>query len=299
MTYRLFIMDRAYSSWSLRGHLLLDAFGIPFQTTHAHWPSAEFENILAEIAPARTVPALQIDGTDLVWDSLAIAEEIASRHPEAGIWPKEPAARAAARSLAAEMHSGFPALRAECPMNLRRRYSGFSPSAPVLAEASRASQLWAWARERFGGGPFLFGEFSAVDAMFLPLASRFETYGLPRTEADDAYFHALHTVPAFRRWRAMALATPRVNPNYEFDLPPVIGPLPGAIPLPAKAVERREPANHACPYSGRPVAADSIAEIDGHVIGYCNTFCRDKSVADAEAWPQTVALLATLNRKPT
>lgn len=300
MTYRLFIMSRAYSSWSLRGWLMLEAFGLPCQVVHADWPGPEWDAIVPQIAPARTVPALRIgDEADgiMVWDSLAIAEELAARHPEAGHWPTDPAARAAARSIAAEMHSGFSALRKECPMNIRRRYRNFEPSAETLADVERVRALWDWARKRFGGGgPYLFGaKFTAADAFYLPLASRLVTYGLPRGPEDDAYIDALHRLPAFRRWRAMAYANPVENPVYEPPLERVPGYGPGAEPLPARAIDPSEGAssvNAACPYSGKPVRPDSLAEIDGVVVGYCNTFCRDKSVADAEAWPATAKLLA-------
>ncbi|MDG1972105.1 MAG: glutathione S-transferase [Paracoccaceae bacterium] len=293
MTYRLYIMDRAYSSWSLRGHLLLDAFDLPFTVTHAEWPSPEFDALKSEIAPGRTVPALKI-GDDLAWDSLAMAETLAELHPELSYWPKDSAARASARSLAAEMHSGFSALRSDCPMNLRRRYDGFQASEAVLADVARVEELWGWARSRYGdGGPFLFGEYGAVDAFFTPLASRLDTYGLPQSDMAAAYVDALHRVPAFRRWRAMACAAPRENPAYEFDLPRRDGFGPGATPL-AAAVSDGPALNDACPYSGKPVDAGSIAEIDGLKIGYCNPFCRDKSVADVEAWPASVQLMADL-----
>lgn len=296
MSYQLFIMDRAYSSWSLRGHLLLAGFGITYRPVHAHWPGPEFDEMMKRIPPARTVPALEIRGSGapvLVWDTIAIAETLAERHPEIAFWPKAPAARAAARSLAAEMHGGFSALRSECPMNIRKIYAGFQPSKAVLADVERAQELWAWARENFGGeGPFLFGgEITVADAFFLPLATRMMTFGLPVREENTAYIDALHRLPAFRRWRAMALATSATNRVYEFNLPVSSTALPGATPLPAKAVEGREPINELCPYSGHPVSPDSIAEIDGTVIGYCNPFCRDKTVADAEAWPETVQLL--------
>ncbi len=293
MTYHLYIMDRAYSSWSLRGHLLLDAFDLPFTVTHAEWPSPEFDALKADIAPGRTVPALRV-GDDLAWDSLAIAETLAERHPDLPYWPKDSAARAAARSLAAEMHSGFSALRSECPMNLRRQYSGFETSDAVLADLARVEELWGWAQSRYGAdGPFLFGAYGAVDAFFTPLASRLDTYGLPQSEMAAAYVDAVHRVPAFRRWRAMAYAAPRENPVYEFDYPRRDEFGPGAAPLPARAAEGPS-LNDACPYSGKPVVADAIAEIDGLKIGYCNTFCRDKTVADAEAWPKTAALMKAL-----
>lgn len=297
MGYHLFVMDRAYSSWSLRGWLMLEGFGIPCRVTQADWPGPDWDALMARVAPARTVPALEIeeDGrSHLLWDSLAIAETLAERHPEAGHWPADPAARAAARSLVAEMHSGFRALRAACPMNLKAVHSGFEPSAEVLADVGRLRDLWAWARGRFGGdGPFLFGaRFTAADAFFLPVASRFATFGLPRGPEDDAWFEALHRVPAFRRWRAMARANPHVVAEDEVDLPRTGAFGPGDPPLPARSVSGVAPVNEACPYSGKPVADDSLAEIDGIVVGFCNRFCRDKTVVDALAWPATAALLA-------
>ena len=296
MTYRLFIMDRAYSSWSLRGYLLMAPFGIEHQTVHAEWPGPEWDALLSRIAPARTVPAMEIEEggeTIFVWDSIAMAETLAERHPEAALWPADPAARAAARSLVAEMHGGFGALRKDCPMNIRKEYIGFEPSDAVLADVARARELWAWARGRFGGsGPFLFGErFTAADAFYLPLATRLTSYGLPRGAEDDAYIDALHRLPAFRRWRAMAYANPRENAVNEAPLESTGAYGPGAPPLPARAVEGVKAVNENCPYSGKPVRADSLAEIDGVAIGYCNQFCRDKSVADAEAWPGTVEIL--------
>ncbi|MFV0476151.1 MAG: glutathione S-transferase [Pikeienuella sp.] len=296
MTYRLFTMDRAYSSWSLRGWLMLAAFDLPHEVAQVNWPGPEWDALLQRIAPARTAPALEIDGPGgrvLLWDSLAIAETLAERHPEAGHWPEAPAARAAARSLAAEMHSGFMALRSACPMNLKAVYSGYRPSEAVLADLARIRALWAWGRGRFGGaGPFLFGErFTAADAFFLPVASRIASFGLPVGPEDDAYIDALHRLPAFRRWRAMAVVNPHVIAEDVADLPVAGGFGPGAAPLPARAVSGVRSVNEACPYSGEPVSPDSLAEIDGVVIGYCNPFCRDKSVADAEAWPGTVEIL--------
>jgi glutathione S-transferase len=289
-------MDRAYSSWSLRGYLMLAGFDIPHATTQADWPSPEWHAILERCAPARTVPALEIeeDGKRFhLWDTLAITETLAERHPEAGHWPKDPAARAAARAIVAEMHSGFTALRSACPMNLKAVYKGFVPSDAVQADINRITKLWAWARAQFGGeGPYLFGkEFSAADAFYLPIASRFASFQIALGSHDAAYVEALHHLPAFRRWRAMALVNPHVVPEDVADLPVTGAFGPGEPPLPARAVTGQTSVNDACPYSGKPVSEDSLAEIDGVVIGYCNQFCRDKSVADAAAWPQTMAIL--------
>ncbi|MEM7543907.1 MAG: glutathione S-transferase [Pseudomonadota bacterium] len=296
MTYHLFIMDRAYSSWSLRGYLLLEAFGIPHEATQANWPGPDFDAMMAPLAPARTVPTLRIgDAADgfFLWDSLAIAETLAERHPDAGHWPAAPAARAAARALVAEMHSGFMALRQHCPMNLKAVYEGFEAPADVLRDVERVQRLWAWARSTYGGdGPYLFGErFTVADAFYLPVASRLASFGLPRSAEDDAYIEDLHRLPAFRRWRAMAHANDHVVAEDVADLPVTGAFGPGVAPLPARAVADVKSVNDACPYSGRPVAPDSLAEIDGVVIGYCNPLCRDKSVADAGAWPATMAML--------
>jgi glutathione S-transferase len=296
MTYRLFIMDRAYSSWSLRGYMMLAPFGLAHETTQADWPSPEWAALLDRVAPARTVPALEIEEegrTALVWDSLAIAETLAERHPDAGHWPEDPVARGFARSIAAEMHSGFMALRSACPMNLKAVYSGYEPTEAVLKDVERIRLLWRTARERFGDdGPYLFGErFTAADAFYLPVASRFASFDLPTDDADDAYIDALHRHPDFRRWRAMAVVNPHVVEEDVADLPVTGAFGPGATPLPARAVEGVDPVNAFCPYSGNPVRADSLAEIDGVAIGYCNPFCRDKTVADAEAWPATVETL--------
>lgn len=301
MTYRLFIMDRAYSSWSLRGYLMLEAFGLAHETVQADWPSPEWSDFQSRCAPARTVPAMEIEENDtpvLIWDSLAIAEELATRHPEVGHWPKSPAARAAARSLAAEMHSGFMALRGECPMNIKAIYAGYAPSAAVSADIERITSLWAWARDRFGGdGPFLFGSaFTAADAMFAPVASRFASFQIPLGAADAAYVDAIHRMPAFRRWRAMGVVNPHVVQEDVADLPVTGAFGPGEPPLPARALASGAALNDACPYSGRPVSPDSLAEIDGMVVGFCNPFCRDKTVADAAAWPATMALLERLRR---
>ena len=224
--YTLYHGDTAYSSWSLRGWLLLDAFGIAFTARSAHMRTPEFEALRAEMAPSRLVPALAIeeDGQRLVvWDSLAMAETLAERHPAAGIWPADPALRATARSLAAEMHSGLTALRGACPMNFYHAYAGFEVTPEVQADLDRLAELWAHARAMTGQGagrdPWLFGAFSAADAFFAPVASRIHTYDLKMGEADAAYARALLAHPSVARWRAMALADGYVQPQYFMDLP--------------------------------------------------------------------------------
>lgn len=218
--YTLAIGDRSYSSWSLRGWLMFDAFGIPVTTRSARLYSDELPALLSGFAPARTVPAARLPDGTVVMESIAIAEELASRHPRAGHWPEEPAARAVARSLAAEMHAGFAALRSHCPMNLRVSYTGCAPPPDVLADLARLELLWSWARNQTGAtGPWLCGAYSAADAFFAPVAARIATYALPAGPAAAAYVAAHLAHPAFRRWRAEGLAEGPDQPFYRRDWP--------------------------------------------------------------------------------
>jgi glutathione S-transferase len=180
LTYDLAIGDRAYSSWSLRGWLLFDAFNLPVRVQRARLYTDDLPRLLEGFFPARTVPVMRTAEGTVVAESLAIAEELASRHPEAGLWPKDPAARAVARMLAAEMHAGFTALRSHCPMNLRISYTGCDPTDAVLADLARLETIWSWARRKTGAqGPWLCGAYSAADAFFAPVAGRIAGYNLP------------------------------------------------------------------------------------------------------------------------
>jgi glutathione S-transferase len=294
MGYVLAIGDRAYSSWSLRGWLMIARFGLPVEVVVARMYTPDFARTLEGFAPATLVPALRIEGVGapvVVWDTLAIAAALAERHPDIAMWPREPRLRALARSLAAEMHSGFGALRSACAMNLRRAYAGFQPRPEVRADLARVEALWSLARSHSGGsGPWLFGDYSLADVFFAPVAARIATYDLPVGLEAAAYVGAHLADPAFRAWRAAGIADPVVQTTYDLDLPE--RPWPGPAPLPARAVAGVAAVNAVCPFSGKPVAADSLAEVAGTVIGFCNTFCRDKVVADAEAWPAATALLA-------
>ena len=193
------------------------------------------------------------------------------------------------------MHSGFGALRGACPMNLSLRYDGFAPDAAVKADVARMLHLWRESRARFGaGGPWLMGaDFGAADAFYAPAAARLISYGLTEDPDAQAYCAAIIAHPAFRRWRAMAVAEGPVSARYDLDLPKL--PWPGPEAIPARALPDASPGdaiNPACPYSGKPVSPDGLAEIGGRVIGFCNAFCRDKSVADPGAWPKLAPLLA-------
>lgn len=287
MSYSLALGDRAYSSWSLRGWLLFESFGIPVQTRFARLYTEDFATLLADYAPSPTVPALRLPDGSVVWDSLAIAETLHERHPDAGIWPREARLRAIARTLAAEMHAGFVALRQHCPMNLRVSYADYSPPPAVLSDLARLQRLWGWALQQ-SGGPWLAGDWSAADVYYAPVASRIASYGLPVDETAGAYIAAMLARPEFRRWRAMALVDGADQPCYA--RPELTRrPWPGPTPIPAVAVTSGHAVNSACPYSGRAIT--DLARIDGRVWGFCNPFCRDKTVADSAAWPQFMALL--------
>ena len=289
MTYDLAIGDRAYSSWSLRGWLLFDAFGLPVRVQRARLYTDDLPRLLEGFFPARTVPVMRTAEGTVVAESLAIAEELASRHPEAGLWPKDPAARAVARMLAAEMHAGFNALRSHCPMNLRISYTGCDPTDAVLADLARLETIWSWARRETGAqGPWLCGAYSAADAFFAPVAGRIAGYNLP-VGAEAAACVAAHLAhPSFRRWRAMGFADGADQEFYRRDYPR--RPWPGPAPLAARAVDSGPAVNALCPYSGKPVT--HFLETGGRIYGFCNAFCRDKTVADPEAWPKFVALLS-------
>ncbi len=220
MTYRLAIGERTYSSWSLRGWLAFAAFGLEVEVVEARLDHPEFLQDLAEFAPARTVPALRIEGVGVMWDTLAIAETLVERHPEIAFWPRDPQARMQARAMAAEMHSGFAALRAECPMNLRATFLGLVPSEAVRKDLARIETLWDMAP----GGPWLFGDYTLADAFFAPVAARIAAYGLPVGPRARDYTAAHLAHPAFRAWRAVALADPRRVEADETGLPE--GPWP-------------------------------------------------------------------------
>jgi glutathione S-transferase len=287
VTYDLAIADRAYSSWSLRGWLMFDAFGLPVKTHTARLYTDEVQQLLKGFFPARTVPAMRTAEGTVVSESLAIAEELASRHPDAGLWPADPAARATARALASEMHAGFTALRNHCPMNLRVSYSDCAPTDAVRTDLARLELLWSWARRQTGAqDAWLCGAYSAVDAFFAPVAARIAGYNLPVGAEADAYVAAHLAHPSFRRWRAMGFADGADQDFYRRDYPR--RPWPGPTPLAARAVDTGPSVNTACPYSGKPVT--HFLETGGRIYGFCNAFCRDKTVADPEAWPKFIAI---------
>ena len=203
MTYDLVIGDRAYSSWSLRGWLLFDAFGVALKTHSARLYTDELATTLRDYFPAKTAPTMRTPEGSVVPETIAIAEELATRHLQAGLWPADPKARATARVLAAEMHAGFGPLRSHCPMNLRVSYTDCAPPAEVLNDLARLETLWSWARQTTGSQtPWLCGDYSAADAFFAPVATRIATYNLPVGPDAMAYVHAHLAHPEHQLSRA-------------------------------------------------------------------------------------------------
>ena len=283
MNYDLVIGDRAYSSWSLRGWLLFEAFDIPVKVVSARLYTDQLATVLQDYFPAKTAPTMRTPDGAVVPETIAIAEELASRHPDARIWPQAAAARAVARVLAAEMHAGFGALRSHCPMNLRASYTDCSPPAAVLADLARLETIWAWARTTTGAtGDWLCGDYSAADAFFAPVAGRIAGYNLPVGPVAAAYVAAHLAHPPFRRWRAMGLVDGADQDFYRRDYPR--RPWPGPVPIAARPVDGTQSENSACPYSGSAVS--HVLQINNRRIGFCNEFCRDKTVVDPEAWPK-------------
>ncbi len=206
MSLTLVIANKAYSSWSFRPFILMRHFGIPFAEIVI--PLGE-ETTRAEIlrhSPSGRCPALR-DGAVTVWDSLAIIEYLAERFPDLPVWPGEAKARATARSLAAEMHSGFAALRANLPMNMRRPVKRYEVAPEAQADIERIEAAWADARQTFGAsGEFLFGDFSAADATFAPVVNRMHVYDVAVSAATRAYMERVMALPAYRDWQKGAAA---------------------------------------------------------------------------------------------
>ncbi len=213
----LVVANKLHSSWSLRPWILLRALGIPFtdETIPMYQPDSK-ARMLAK-GPTGKCPVL-INGGVTVWESLAIIEYVAEKFPDKGVWPSDPVARAHARSAANEMHAGFQPLRQKCPMNLRARFAVKDRGPEVAESVARIEELWREARTRFGmkaGGPFLYGAFSAADAMFAPVVTRLDTYQLPVAADTRAYMDAVLAHPAFIAWRTDALAEPAAWNVYD------------------------------------------------------------------------------------
>ncbi len=198
--FDLILANKAYSSWSFRPWILLAHFKIPFRDRVIPLDLPDTRKKILKYSPTGKVPAL-VDGKVTVWESLAIMEYVAETYPDRAIWPKPKAARAHARALSSEMHAGFMALRQACPMNMRRPPKAIDLSDAVKADVARIEAVWAQARKTFGkGGPFLYGRFSAADAMFAPVVNRLHVYAIPVKPATRAYMDAMMALPAWKAW---------------------------------------------------------------------------------------------------
>lgn len=201
---QLVIGNKNYSSWSLRPWLGMKVAGIEFEERvhNLYAPNAREERL--QYSPTGKVPVLH-DGDVVVWETLAIAEYIAERFPLANLWPQDPIARALARSVCAEMHSGFTALRTACPMDVRSRHP-FEMTPEVAADVARVLALWADCRERYGiassEGEFLFGHFTWADAFFAPVVTRFVSYGIAVPTEAQLYMQTVLALPAMQEWIA-------------------------------------------------------------------------------------------------
>jgi glutathione S-transferase len=213
--YDLYIGNKNYSSWSLRPWVLMRELNIPFREVLVPFGGAQNPDVFRAFSPTGKVPCL-VDGTTTVWDSLAITEYLAERH--AGVWPTDAVARAWARCAAAEMHSGFQALRNTCGMACGLRIRLHSIGAPLERDLHRIEQLWADGLARFGG-PFLTGaRLCAADAFFAPVAFRIQTYDLPLAAGSRRYAAQLLGLPAMQQWYSAALAETWRDPEHEDEM---------------------------------------------------------------------------------
>ena len=202
---RLLIGNMNYSSWSMRPWLLLTQLQIPFEEEKLSFNDPDFKTRVLAVSPVGQVPVL-VDGDVVIWDSLAIAEYLAEKFPERGIWPRDSRARARARAICAEMHAGFGALRDRLPMNCELRLQNVAFERAVQRDIARIVASWTDCRDRFGaGGPFLFGAFSAADAYYAPVVRRFRGFSVAVPPLVGEYMDAVDALPAMRAWMTRAL----------------------------------------------------------------------------------------------
>jgi glutathione S-transferase len=211
---KLVIGNKNYSSWSMRPWLALRANAIPFaETVIPLYTGAADKQLILDVSPAGKVPIL-VDGDVTVWDSLAIIEYLDEKFPDKKLWPADRAARAHARAISAEMHSGFASLRNECGMNLHRPVGAVSLSQDARDNIARVQEIWSGCLQRYGG-PFLFGGFGGADAMYAPVVHRFRTYAIEVTPIVRAYMEAMQALPAFQEWTRDGLAETLVIEKFE------------------------------------------------------------------------------------
>ena len=213
----LIIGNKNYSSWSLRAYMALAAFAIPFEEKLLRLGTPDFHKSVRRQSKAGLVPILKHNDL-VIWDTLAIMEYLAETWPNKHLWPKNKKARAVARSVSAEMHSGFGGLRKACPMNLRRQPKPVHLNENAIHDVARLEEIFDYCRKTFGkDGPFLFGRFSLADAMFTPLLTRLETYAVRQKLITKAYIIAVLSTEAFQSWKVAALKEKWIVPEDEVD----------------------------------------------------------------------------------
>jgi glutathione S-transferase len=218
----LIIGNKNYSSWSMRPWIAMKVAGIAFDEVVISLDAPDFKPRVSKISGTGKVPVLDDNGIH-VWESLAILEYLGERFPGARLWPAGPAARARARTVAAEMHAGFVPLRRACPMNMWRPVKKRELNDEALGNVKRIQTMWAECRNRYGtGGPFLFGAFGVADAMYAPVVARFHTYDIDVDAPTRAYMDAVMALPAWKEWHAAALQEPWVLAEDEVDWPTVL-----------------------------------------------------------------------------
>jgi glutathione S-transferase len=215
MALTLVIGNKAYSSWSLRPWILMTHCGIAFDEIRIALYAPDSSARIRSYSPAGRVPVL-IDGSVTVWDTAAIFEYLAEQYPEKTLWPRDRQARAHVRSISAEMHSGFAALRSHMPMNIRRSLPGRGNTPEVLQDIERVVSIWTDCRTRHAAaGPFLCGHFSIADAMFAPVVTRFQTYHVELDGPAREYADTMLALPAMQRWYREALIEAETIAEYE------------------------------------------------------------------------------------
>jgi glutathione S-transferase len=221
MRLKLIIGNKNYSSWSMRPWVLMKQLDINFEEVMLKFHSREWKEQMPVWSPSGMVPVLW-DGDapngEATWESTAIFETLHDKFPHANVWPRDPHARAMARSIVAEMHAGFRALRTNMPMNIRANHAGLGMTPEVAANIQRIETIWREARAKFGAktdAPFLFGAFSAADAMYAPVVMRFATYAPPLAADTLAYCNAVKQAPGVARWMEAALLETEFVPEDE------------------------------------------------------------------------------------
>lgn len=214
--YSLVIGNKNYSSWSLRAWLGMKHVGVEFDEIMVPLFQGDFKEEIFKYSASGKVPILKV-GEDEIWDSLAICEYLNDQFPQANLWPEESYAKAIARAVSCEMHSGFFTIRNDMSMNMRRKIEGFVPSEACQIEIDRVKEIWTTCRNRFGKtGPFLFGHFTIADMMFAPIVNRFTTYQIVTDETVNAYMEAVLSMPSMKEWKEEALKEDWVIEEAEY-----------------------------------------------------------------------------------